>query len=257
MTHAILLTLGDASRVTWLDRIARHGLLLLADIHSDLKGESQLLEERPVLRGTLAGLEWGIRLQNPLFDALTDQLSRLFAYDAQELRQAHLNSAPVETVIDLDRLARTLGVPHREEQAVWEPCHLLDALDYLPEAVPLGLYGRGPNWLYAALALLAAPAPFIQFDVRLGWVQAMSLRIRIPDPEAPLQIQSSEFPDHVQIEGILPRAYVDYGQIETLAVPPVPAGVGVVLSGKLPHWLYTTWRSPTAPHLGSPSTNRN
>ena len=239
-THAILLARDEASRATWLDRVTRHGLLLLADIKSDLKGESQLLEERPVLRGTLAGLEWGARLQNPLFDALTGQLARLFARDAQALRQTHLNTAPVETVIDLERLARTLDVPHREEQAVWEPRHLPAVLDYLPEAVPLGLYGRGPNWLYAALALLSAPAPFVQFDVRLGWVRATSLHMGMPDPTAPLQIQSHESPDYVHVEGILPVAYLDYSQLETLAVPPVPAGFGVVLSGKLPHWLYTS-----------------
>ncbi len=238
-THAILLTLDEASRATWLDRATRHGLLLLADIQSDLKGENQLLEECPILRGILAGLEWGTRLQNPLFDALTSQLARLFARDAQALRRDHLNAAPVETVIDLDRLARTLDVSHREEQATWEPRHLPAVLDYLPEAVPLGLYGRGPNWLYAALALLATPALFVQFDVRLGWVQAASLRVGTPDPAAPLQIQSHKFPGYVHIEGILPAAYLDYNQLETLAVPSVPAGFGVVLSGKLPHWLYT------------------
>lgn len=258
-THAILLTPDEASRAAWLDRVVRHGLLLLADIKSDLKGESRLVEERPVLRGILAGLEWGVRLQGPLFEALTDLLAHLFARDTQALRQAHLNAAPVETVIDLDRLARTLDVPHREEQAIWEPRHLPAVLDYLPEAIPLGLYGRGPNWLYVALALLSAPAPFVQFDVRLGWVRAMSLRVGVPDPAAPLQVRFHKFPDYVHIEGILPTACLDYSQLETLTVPPVPAGFGVVLGGKLPHWLYTSlaltyraapWIAVYQPQLG-------
>ncbi len=258
-THAILLTLDDISRATWLDRVTRHGLLPLADIKSDLQGESRLLEEHPVLRGILAGMERGARLQAPLFDALTGRLVHLFARDAQALRQAHLNAAPVETVIDLDRLARTLDVPHREEQAAWEPRHLPAVLDYLPEAVPLGLYGRGPNWLYAALALLSAPASFVQFDVRLGWVRATALRVGTPDPAAPLQIQCHESPDYVHVKGILPAAYLDYSQLEMLAVPPVPAGFGVVLSGKLPHWLYTSlaltyravpWLAVYQPQLG-------
>jgi CRISPR-associated protein Csx3 len=239
-THTILLTPDEASHRAWLDRATSHGLILLADLHSDLKGKSSLSEKLPVLRGTLAGLERGTRLQNALFNALTDRLTRLFAYDAEELRQAHLDAAPVETVIDVDRLARTLDVPHREERAVWEPRHLPDVLNYLPEAVPLGVYGRGPNWLYAALALLSAPASFAQFDVRLGWVEAHSLRTGKPDPSAPLQIRRREFPDHVHVEGWLPAAYLDYGQLDTLAVPAVRAGTGVVLSGKLPHWLYTS-----------------
>jgi CRISPR-associated protein Csx3 len=239
-THAILLTPDEASHATWLDRVTHHGLLPLADLHSDLTGGSELLEEYPILRGTLAGLEWGIRLQNPLFDALADRLAQLFARDAHKLRQEHLDAAPVETVIDLERLARTFDVPLDGEKATWEPRHLPGVLDYLPEAVPLGLYGRGPNWLYAALALLAAPAPFVQFDVRLGWVQAESLRLGTPDPRAPLQIRLDMFPDHVRVEGVLPIAYLDYSQLETLAVPPVTPGVGVLLSGKLPHWLYTS-----------------
>lgn len=258
-THTILLTPDDASRVAWLERVTRHGLLLLADILSDLNGESLLREERPVLQGTLAGLKWGARLQNPLFDALADRLADLFAYDAQELRRSHLNSAPVETVIDLDHLARTLGVPHREEHAIWEPHHLPAVLDYLPEAVPLGLYGRGPNWLYAAVALLSAPAAFVQFDPRLGWVEARSLQVGSPGQTSPLQVRRHEFPDCVHLEGSIPSAYLDYSQLGALVVPPVPAGLGVILSGKLTHWLYTSlalthraapWIAVYQPQLG-------
>jgi CRISPR-associated protein Csx3 len=219
---------------------ARHGLILLADLHSRLTGVGLVTGDVPVLRGIITGLERGTTATGPTFDALVEQVARLFSYDPDELRRSHLTSAPVETAIDLDRLAHTLDVPHREEQAAWEPRHLPVVLDYLPEAVPLGLYGRGPNWLYAALALLSAPAPFVQFDVRLGWVRATSLHMGMPDTAAPLQIQSHESPDYVHVEGILPTAYLDYSQLETLAVPPVPAGFGVVLSGKLPHWLYTS-----------------
>ena len=239
-THAILLTPDEASHVKWLNRVMRHGLLLLADLHSDLTGESELLEQYPTLRGTFAGLEWGARPHHSLFEALTDRLARLFARDAQKLRQEHLDTAPVETAIDLDRLARTLRVPHREEQAVWEPRHLPLLLDYLPEAVPLGLYGRGTNWLYTAVALHAAPAPFVQFDVRLGWVQARSLRLGTPEPQSPLQIRLQEFPGYIHLEGILPTAYLDHSQLETLVVPPIPSETGLILSGKLPHWLYTS-----------------
>jgi len=239
-THAILLTKDEDSHRVWLDRVTDHGLILLADLRSKLKAESELAERLPVLRGTLAGLEWGARLETPLFEALTERLARLFAYDAEELRRAHLEAAPVETTIDLDRLARTLQVPHQEEQAVWEPRHLPQVLDYLPQAIPLGAYGRGPNWLYAALALLAAPSPFVQFDVRLGWVRPRSLRLEAPDPTAPLQVQIHERPAYVHVEGLLPVAYIDYGQLDSLTVPPVRAGTGVVLSGQLPHWLTTS-----------------
>lgn len=239
-THAICLTPDKGSRRKWLDLVTDHGLLVLADLHSDLTGKSRISETQPILRGTLAGLEWGRRPQHPLFDALVDRLADLFARDAEELRRVHLDSVPVETAIDLDRLARTLKVPSNGEKAVWAPEHLPLVIDYLPQAVPLGLYGRGPNWLYAAVACWAAPAPFFQFDVRLGWVQARSLCWATPQAQARLQVRLALFAGPVHLEGVLPDAFVDYGQLERLAVPPVPEGVGVLLSGKLPHWLYTS-----------------
>ncbi len=239
-THAVLLTPDESSRLAWLELIARHNLTLLADLHSTLQGVERVTTEQPVLQGVIVGLERGRPISGPAFQALVERFARLFAYDPEELRRSHLSSAPVETVIDLDRLARVLGVPHRAEQAVWEPHHIPDVLDYLPKAVPLGVYGRGPNWLYTALALLAAPALFAQFDARLGWVEAIPLRVGLPDPHSPLQIQSSLSPDFIHIHGSLPATYLDYGQIRTLTVPPVPPQAGIILSGKLPLWLYTS-----------------
>jgi CRISPR-associated protein Csx3 len=245
-THAILLTKDEDSHHAWLDRVTRHGLILLADLRSELEGESVLADRRPVLRGTIAGLERGVRLESTLFEALVERMTGIFAYDAEKLRQVHLDAAPVETSIDLDRLARTLHIPHRKERAVWEPRHLPQVLDYLPQAISLGAYGRGPNWLYAALALLAAPSTFVQFDPRLGWVEARSLRLAAPEPSALLQFQIHERLErerrhpYTHLEGLLPTAYVDYSQIDSLVTPPIRTGTGVVLSGQLPHWLTTS-----------------
>ena len=45
----------------------------------------------------------------------------------------------------------------------------------------LAVYGRGPAWLYAALALPArTQSPFYQFDARLGWVTPPSLSSGTP-----------------------------------------------------------------------------
>jgi CRISPR-associated protein Csx3 len=239
-THAVLLSLDESERDDWRAIAERHNLPIVAELTSRLEGKSHLTAKSPVLRGVITGLERGATVAGPVFDALVERLAAILYYDPADLRRIHDDLCPVETVIDLECLARTFDVPLDGEKAIWEPRHLPGVLDYLPEAVPLGLYGRGPNWLYAALALLAAPAPFVQFDVRLGWVQAESLRLGTPDPQAPLQIQFDMFPDHVRVEGVLPIAYLDYSQLETLAVPPVTPGVGVLLSGKLPHWLYTS-----------------
>ncbi len=239
-SHAILLTSTEADRHAWQAMLNRHGLIPIADLHSQLHGQDQITDGGPILRGVITGLERGSTASGPTFAALVERVARLFDYPTDQIRRAHLASAPVETTVDLDRLARTLGVPSTGEKATWHPHHLPAVLDYLPEAVPLGLYGRGPNWLYAAVALLAAPAPFVQFDVRLGWVKARSLPIHPPHPQSPLQFQSDEGPDFLHLQGVLPDDYLDYSQLDQLSLPPLPAGLGVVLSGKLPHWLITS-----------------
>ena len=239
-THAILLTGDEDAHNAWQAMLARHGLIPLADLHSQLRGQDIVTDAGPVLRGVITSLERSTTAAGPTFHALVEQVAHLFAYDPDELRRTHLVLAPVETAVDLDRLARTLGIPFTGEKATWRPHHLPAVLEYLPEAVPLGIYGRGPNWLYAALVLLATPAPFVQFDVRFGWVQARALRVGTPDPAAALRIQFNEFPDHVLMESSLPAAYLDYSQLDTLTVPPVPSGMGIILSGKLSLWLYTS-----------------
>jgi CRISPR-associated protein Csx3 len=233
-THAILLTRDEPSHDAWQSMMARHGLILLADLHSELRGKSTVTDDRPVLRGTLTGLERGDTASGPVFDALVDRLAALFAYDREELRRTHCNLAPVETVIDLDRLALTLEADPNN----WQPQHLPRALDYLPEATPLGLYGRGPNWLYAAVALLAHPAPFYQFDVRLGWVMPPTLHPGLP-AAAPLQVHQRPQADHTHVTFAIPRAYLDYSEAKRLIVPSIPLDQGLVLSGKLPLWLWT------------------
>ncbi|RME44552.1 MAG: hypothetical protein D6796_11635 [Caldilineae bacterium] len=238
-THAILLTADEAAHATWQAMLARHGLLLLADLHSELHGQERITDAGPVLRGVISGLERGATAAGPTFDALVERVARLFAYDAAELRRTHLAAAPVEITVDLDRLARTLGAPFTGQKATWQPEHLPAVLNYLPEAVPLGLYGRAPNWLYAAIARLAYPAEFYQFDPRLGWIAPPSLHPGPLPSDAPLQVRASRHTDPLFLDFFLPTSYVDYAEGEGLAVPPLPAGTGVVLSGKIPHWLYT------------------
>jgi len=246
-THAVLLTPDEPAHAVWLDLAGRHDLILLADLRSELNGVDLVAAARPVLEGVIAGLEWGRPVEGPTFDALTERLSRLFAYDAEELRRSHLASAPAETAIDLDRLAHTLGVRFIGERAIWEPCHLPLLIAYLPEAVPLALYGRGPNWLYTAAALLAHPEPFYQFDACLGWVAPPALCLCPPPPGSPVRVDRQLRPGHVHLTVTLAKARLDYAEVEGLAVPPIPSDLGVAISGKLPLWLYTALALAYAP----------
>lgn len=236
-THGVLLTPDAASHQTWQARFARHGLVLLADLHSDLHGENRLAATTPVVRGTLAGLERGQSAHGPAFEALVTRLARLFRAAGRGLRHRHLASAPAELTVDLEQLADALRVAAR----AWQPQDLPRVLDYLPEGQALALYGRGPNWLYAAAALHARPAACYVFDARLGWVLAPELAMGTSPADALLHVQRERTPDGVP-EGVrltfnLPEAYLDIEDVDAVRVPRIAPGTGLLLSGKLPHWL--------------------
>jgi CRISPR-associated protein Csx3 len=238
-THAILLTLDQSSHDTWLTLANRHNLILLADLRSELYGEDKVTATHPVLKGTIAGLDWGKRVKGSTFDALTERTAGLFAYDTVQLRHLHLASAPVETTIALDRLAHILQVPSVGKKAIWEPHNLPALLDYLPEATALGLYGRAPNWVYAAVALLAHPAPFYQFDIRLGWIRPPTLHLSKSAADNPLQVKQKLLTNHSHLAFTITKTHLDYTETDGLVTPPIPADQGLVISGKLPLWLYT------------------
>jgi len=249
-THAILLWPDADSRRTWEAMLKRHGLAMVADLRSDLHGVNDLEDNGSVLRGTLAGLERGATANGSTFDALVERVSGVFSYSPSELRTMHLAQAPVELVIELARLGRTLNA--LDNAFEWRPEHLPRVLDYIPQSTSLGLYDRAPNWLYAALALYAQPEPVYQFDARLGWISPPTLRIGQPADDAPLQASLSSRSDHIRVELALRDAYLDYAEAEGLCVPPIPEGSGMVLSGKLPLWLWTavSLTYASAPWLG-------
>ncbi len=243
-THGILLTPSDEARREWGDRFAAHGLVLLADLRSDLWGENHLDRTEPVVRGVLAGLERGRTASGPAFDALVERLAALFQPFAADLYRRHMATAPAELVVDLERLARGLG----RKPTDWRPDDLPAVLDYLPAGEPLALYGRGPNWLYAAIAVHALPAPFYLFDARLGWTTPPAFRIGAPSV-GPLRVKEHREEQHpvTRMEFSIPEAYMDITEVEGLTVP-APSTKGLILSGKLSLWLWAGLARLYAPH---------
>ncbi len=108
----------------------------------------------------------------------------------------------------------------------------------MPEQQPLALYGRGPNWLYAAIAIQALPAPFYQFDVRLGWIKIPTLEIGALIADSPLQAHVQSIPYGRLITFQLVDAYLDIDAATTWRVPFVGTEEGIILNGKLPLWLW-------------------
>lgn len=252
-TQAILLAPDAGAQAAWRAIARRNGLAILADLRSSLNEPDVVWDKAPVLRGIIGGLERGTTAAGLTFQALLRRLMPLVTYQATQLRHIHLSHAPLEPAIDLGRLARTLAV-----EGDWRPEQLPAALEYLPQGGPLAVYGRGPNWLYAALALHSYPGPFYQFDPRLGWVAPLSLRIGAPPGNAALIVHRFQNETHYRFEIYLENTYLDYHLAGPLIAPPLPADFGLVFSGKLPLWLWTalarlyrtaSWVGVYQPHL--------
>jgi CRISPR-associated protein Csx3 len=215
-------------------------LTILAEVRSTLSEPDLVDASAPILRGQIHGLVRQQRVAGPMLQALATRLARLFAYTPAELREAHLEAAPAELVVEIDRLGRTLGLV-RAAEVRWEPADLPPLLAYLPPGEALASYGRGPNWLYLALALHAAPQPFYQFDARLGWVQPPQVQIGAVAASGPLHYEQTRLPDGhlLTIRTAQQSKYLDYHEVAGIAAPPIAQELGLVLSGPLPHWLMT------------------
>lgn len=238
-THAILLTPDETSRAKWHALVSQHNLLVLADLRSELQGSSVVTRTSPIVSGKISGLERGRRVISPTFDALVECIARLFNYDSDQVRRSHLATAPVETSVDLDRLAHSFDIPFEGHKPVWPPHQLSRLLRYLPQGKPLGLYGRGPNWLYAAVAIHAQPAVFYQFDVRLGWVTPPKLVLGLSPSDSLLQYSQYSHANCVELKFTLSRPYLDYRETLGVTIPIPPIDKYLVLNGRIPHWLLT------------------
>ena len=236
-THSILLFHDPDSEHThfWQQLLRSTDLLPMAQLHSTLHGASTLTEASPVIRGTLTGLERGTLAQGPVFDALVERIAALFStYSLAELEQTQLQNAPAEPVV-LPQLLRKFDAGARE----WKPEMLRLLADELPVNTSLAIYGKGPGWLYGALAAQVGQKPFYQFDPRIGWMTPPILQMSgQPMPEA---ITHRLYDDpHWQILSVkLNNEYLDYLQAEGMPFPPVASGRGLVINGKMPLWLLT------------------
>jgi CRISPR-associated protein Csx3 len=257
-THAVLLARDDAGLAMWRDLAERHGLAIVAELHSTLTGEDAISATTPVLRGQVAHLERHIATPGVAVAALAERLYEVLAYADAELRQHHLSNAPTELVVDLDQLATWLHLP--PEQYRWQPAHLPGAIDYLPDA-PVSLYGRGPGWLYTALALHIAPHPVHLFDARLGW--SAPLPLMTAESAHPIHIAwcVEQHPSYTHIALSPSASYLDYAENVGAKLPRFASNQGIVLSGKLPHWLLVgaalayrdhpwiaVWQAPLSDH---------
>jgi CRISPR-associated protein Csx3 len=237
-THAILVTHDWALLEPWRELAAEQGLGVVAELRSVLRGPSSIIDHGATLRGDIGGLGEGLSSEGATFDALVERVAQICAYDADELFRAHLALTDVELVLHVERAIFPL--PAHPPNG-WRPEELPALVASLPPATALGVYGIGPGWLYAALAAASHPARFVLFDPRLGWVEPPRLAFADRPDERRLRWRQSpagEAASRVQFD--IPGAYLDYDDMPGTPIPRPPSGRGVIVDGRLPHWLTAT-----------------
>lgn len=246
-THAILIAANPADLDPWRTLVSERGLPLLAEIHSVLEGPQRITQERPTMYGVISGLSRDQSSDGPCFSLLAERLKMICAYGPEELYNIHLAMTSTDMVIHLEQPIYPL--PAHTSNTLWRPEEIPVLLKSIPVGEPLGIYGRGPAWVYGALAVLASPAPCTIFDVRSGWVTPPLLTRTTGDPAPFLRWNPIiERFHYTHIQFILPEQYLSYQDIADVVVPNIPEDRGVLLDGKLPLWLWSALARTYANH---------
>jgi CRISPR-associated Csx3 family protein len=170
-----------------------------------------------------------------VFGILLELVAGICSYDATSLEQIHLKHAPFPVVNERE-LAQHLSVPMDGERMIWSPRHLSRISEFIPASSPLAIYDRGPVWLASTLAALTLPESFAIFDARYGWMIPPVLWFQQEDVTVEMTILPFQNSD-AWVDLHLPSGTLEPDEI---ILNPIPVGGGIILSGKIPRWLFAT-----------------
>lgn len=252
-THAILLIADrpddsdafESDLQTWQTIMERNQVPILDIFRSDLQESEWLQTSQQASFQTLSALHRGKEIYGPVFEDVIDHLSSLMLFPERSLAAIRKRQLSTSVhFIDLPLLAGKFGDRERH----WQPEDLPLLLNQIPTDQAVAVYGRSANWVYAALALAAHPQPFMMFDAKLGWVTPPTLPRRAGNAdEDDWKTQLIHQGDHLLLEMSTDSQYLDMDEPERIPLPPLPAGTGVILSGRIPHWLLVAVCQQLAP----------
>ncbi len=233
-THYILLYKTDEERQGWLADMVRLDLLPVAELRSSLTEDETSTQTSEGLQGVISGLVRGSPHVGATFEALLKQVAGICQYDPYQLEQDHLKDAPFPLLLERELAVKVQAAP-KLPTPWWEPHNLPRVREEIASGQPRALYGRGPVWLAAALAVHALPAPYAIFDARYGWLP-------IPESEEGesdfLKVQTQPASE---IEADWVNVSITNQLLEPqtrLFLPRLQGERGVILSGKMPRWLF-------------------
>jgi len=243
-THVILLQRTPNEQEYWHKILEPMNLVLVADLHSQLKTEERIDQLHPYLRGVISGLEREAtaRRTGVSFGALLDRVAGIFRMDAAMIESEHISRALLPPLLER-KLAAMLDVPRAGEQYLWQPESLTRLAAQVQSAQAAALYGRGPVWLAAMLGVHALPSPFALFDIRYGWVLAVPIETTAPYTLEPHCVYWKNY-DASWVEFSIVNEVL---KEEAIHIPPLGGKGGLVLSGKLPRWAFAALARHFAP----------
>ena len=239
-THSIQLLKDEEPKATETWRHYTKELELVAELRSQWEGEVPPITSENPLKGTLVHLERGTQIQSTVFKKLVKLVGKLFDYPEDALIRLHLSQAPVNNeIVNLPKLLKVLA-PDRGEHGQWSSDLLPRLLEQLPAQTALAIYGRAPVWVYSAVAMYEGSQPLHQFDARLSWVAPPSVKFGTTEKQDNITVTKGVQGDAfiVRIKPIF--GYLDITESNKILFPEPPPQHGVILSGKLPQWLFTS-----------------
>ena len=232
-TYAVLLARSAAEMAAWRTCMQSISIPIIAELLSvlDEEAEPQTVQDADQqLTGTITGLDKQRSSDGIAFDALLALVQSTLAVDEIALYKLHASMSRCDHVVDLDHVVPNHAIPGR-----WEPNELADLAGRLDPADLVGIYGRGPAWVYATLGALYQAAPRI-FTTRQGWIDLPLTTFGLALTNLPMRLVEIDQGMHIICS--ITDGHIDREELDTLSIPICPREQGVVISGKLPLWLY-------------------
>lgn len=236
-THSILLYQTKKELMEWREYLANgdRSLIPLAELQSVQNQAEVVSQVEPILRGTIGGLERNpaSRRTGATFAALQEKVADVIKMDKKVLENLRRKAAR-GCYISEQALAQQIGICQPDQSIIWHPEDLRQVISLIPKNSIVSIDGRGPVWLAAALAVGVLPGRTCLFDIRYGWVKVPEVEIQAPGN---LRVEYREYADYTWLEVSIPDGI--YEQQDRVIIPPFErTKPGVVISGRLPRWVY-------------------
>ena len=248
-THSIVLYRTQAELQEWRNNLAGTHLQPIAELHSSLTEPEQIEQTTPALSGVITGLhrDEEKRILGPVFIELVQRVAGICCYEPAYLESVHLSHAPFPWLLERN-LALQINPDRQDADGPgaaprWNPADLTRLAQVVEAVQSQALYGRGPVWLAAMLAVHALPAPYALYDARYGWVNVPEV---IDCKRSNVRVLVSPAPE---IHADWVSFKMKWGVIEPgpLRIRCLEGENGVVLSGKMPRWFFAALARKHAP----------